>query len=65
MTRKLKSAVTAERASYELAEIAGEQGMLSMWQNGVSRVLEGEISFQELIRNVPRAEWGVSAHGTA
>ncbi len=65
MTRKLRNAVTAERASYELAEIAGEQGMLSMWQNGVSSVLEGEISVQELIRNVPRAEWGVSAHGTA
>lgn len=64
MTRELKSAVTAELASYELAEIAGEQGMLSMWQNGVSRVLDGEISVQELIRNVPRAEWGKSAHGT-
>jgi type IV pilus assembly protein PilB len=64
MTRKLRSAVAAERSSYELADIAGEQGMLSMWQNGVSRVLEGEISVQELFRNVPRAEWGASAHGT-
>lgn len=64
MTRKLRSAITAERSSQELADIAGEQGMRSMWQNGVSRVLEGEISVEELVRNVPRAEWGSSAHGT-
>jgi type IV pilus assembly protein PilB len=64
MTQKLRSAVTAERSSYELADIAGEQGMFSMWQNGVLRVLEGEISVEELVRNVPRVEWGLSARGT-
>lgn len=63
VTRELRSAIAAERSSQELADMAGEQGMLSMWQNGVSRVLEGEISVEELVRNVPRAEWGPSAHG--
>jgi type II secretory ATPase GspE/PulE/Tfp pilus assembly ATPase PilB-like protein len=64
MTRELRSAVSAERASYELADIAGGQGMLSMWQNGVTRVLQGEISVEELVRHVPRATWGLSSHGT-
>ncbi len=64
MTRELRSAVNDGLASYELAAIAAGQGMLSMWQNGVSRVLNGEISAEELIRKVPRDEWGGSGRGT-
>src|SRR5437764_9189503 len=45
--------VIEERApASELARIAADSGMLSMWQSGLSRVLDGTTSLFEMVDNI-------------
>lgn len=46
----LREAVLQKMPTRQLQEIAIQQGMLTLWQMGLRRVLRGETSFEEVMR---------------
>jgi type IV pilus assembly protein PilB len=49
----LREAIVQKMPSRKLQEIAVSQGMRSLWDSGLRRVLHGETPFEEMIRSVP------------
>jgi type IV pilus assembly protein PilB len=52
VTPAMQNAIAHRAPESELARIAAESGMLSMWQSGLSRVLDGTTSLFEMVDNV-------------
>ena len=50
---ELRTAISRRADRVELQEIAKRGGMITMWEGGVRRVLEGQTSLGELLDNVP------------
>ena len=48
----VRDAVMEKRATRHIQQIAAEQGMRTLWQNGLARVLAGETTLEEVTRKV-------------
>jgi type II secretory ATPase GspE/PulE/Tfp pilus assembly ATPase PilB-like protein/CheY-like chemotaxis protein len=53
MTPPLRAALAGGASSAELAQVAKENGMTTLWDSGLNRVLEGVTSLAELLDTVP------------
>jgi type IV pilus assembly protein PilB len=54
MTPEIKDMMSPEVRLSKIREIAIDQGMRTLWQNAVEKVLAGETSIEEIKRTVPR-----------
>jgi type II secretory ATPase GspE/PulE/Tfp pilus assembly ATPase PilB-like protein len=52
VTPAMQNAIAHRAPESELSRIATESGMLSMWQSGLSRVLDGTTSLFEMVDNI-------------
>jgi type IV pilus assembly protein PilB len=52
MTSQLEKAITGELSEMKIKEEAKRQGMITMKQDGISKSLQGLISFEEMLRVV-------------
>ena len=48
----VRDAVMEKRATRHIQQIAAEQGMRTLWQNGLARALAGETTLEEVTRKV-------------
>jgi type IV pilus assembly protein PilB len=48
----LRDAILQKMPTRELADIAIEQGLQTLWQNGLRRVMKGETTLEEMARVV-------------
>ena len=56
MTRELGELILTTPSSAKIADEARRQGIVTMFQDGIRKVLEGSVSFQELLRVVEESE---------
>ena len=56
MSEELKEMMTLDVPTRSIKEKAAEQGMRTMWQNAVRKVLAGKTSLEEIRRQIPREE---------
>jgi type IV pilus assembly protein PilB len=50
MTNEMRNLVMRSSAIHEVKKLARQQGMLSLWESGVKKVLHGTTSLEELLR---------------
>ena len=56
MTRELREIISSEASEARILDEARRQGMVTMFQDGIIKVLSGQISLQELLRVVEEKE---------
>jgi type IV pilus assembly protein PilB len=54
MTEEIRDIITPGVQLDDVTEIAMRQGMHTLWQNGVAKVLAGETTLEEIRRTLPR-----------
>jgi type II secretory ATPase GspE/PulE/Tfp pilus assembly ATPase PilB-like protein len=54
MTMEIRDIMTPDVRLSRIRQLAVDQGMRTLWQNGVDKVLAGETSLDEIKRTVPR-----------
>jgi type II secretory ATPase GspE/PulE/Tfp pilus assembly ATPase PilB-like protein len=52
VSEPLRDAVMEKRATRTIQQIAAEQGMRTLWQNGLARALAGDTTLEEVTRKV-------------
>lgn len=52
VTEELHDAITRRASARELARLARQNGMLSLWDRGLQRVFAGDVRIDELLRTV-------------
>jgi type IV pilus assembly protein PilB len=50
MTNEMRALVMRSTAIHEVKKLARQQGMLTLWESGVKKVLKGTTSLEELLR---------------
>lgn len=56
MTKEMEKIILTEPSEYKIAEEAENQGMLTMKQDGIIKVLEGIVSYEEVLKAVETKE---------
>jgi type II secretory ATPase GspE/PulE/Tfp pilus assembly ATPase PilB-like protein len=51
MSNEMRALVMRSTAIHEVKRLARKQGMLTLWESGVKKVLKGHTSLEELLRN--------------
>lgn len=54
VTEEIREIIAPGVQLYDMTEIAMKQGMHTLWQNGVAKVLAGETTLEEIRRTLPR-----------
>jgi general secretion pathway protein E len=50
MSDAIRAAVTAHKDAHAVERIGIEEGMRTMFQHGIARVMRGETTFEEVLR---------------